>query len=672
MYWFTLFVSGLLASVVLGVEVPLQSISELRQLSSEAIISGRDVRFQGAVVDTDRENASLFVSDGVKGLFVHYPVTDAAPQPQWGDRIEVRGRIDRGQFANIVIIDPFQTDHGVRVLEKNQPPVALSVTGSELMEPARDCDWVHLQAHVIEVNRRDQQFHLSCEIDHHAFEVIVRAPVPPQWIPWHLAECDIELSGVATTQFNTARQMTQRFVRISRVEDIKITRNATSPDQSARAISVDALFREDGPRPQELIKIQGISTLVLPGKGFYLRSNGGGIWVQTAQPIAAAPGTFVECEGWARLGEIKPFLRARQATILAYGVPISPLPLVAKAALNSRHDSELISVEAELLDVIPTPEGHILDLRDTGLVFRATIDGNHDLESLDLRPESRLRITGIAQIMPSQATTPLLDDAKLHIHMRGLSDIAVLKLPAFWTTQRIVTGAVLIIAAMLSALWLSYAKRRREQELQHREFNAILAERGRFAREIHDSLAQGLTSISLQLECVRDELHSAPHSAAQHVETARTLVRDSLHEARRTVWNLRPLALGRADLIHALQHYADQLNSGGRIQMRQLIEGTPRPLAPMIEDTLLRIGQEALTNAVKHAKASEITVRLSFSADWLSISVGDNGCGFDVASNARRGFGLTSMNERIAALGGSLSIDSHPGEGTEVSATLPT
>ncbi len=672
MRWLCLCYVGLLVQLAPAEDHPLQSIAELRNAAASTIGEGPEVRLIGSVVDTDRANASLFVSDGIKGILIHHTATDINVNPQWGDRVEVRGRLDRGQFANIVIVDPFRAEHGVRVLETNAPPPAQKLTGTELMEPQRNSDWVQIQAHVIEVIQRDQQYHLSCVADHQSFDVIVRAPVPPQWIPWHLAECDIELSGVAATQFNTARQMTQRFVFVNRVKDIKITRQAVSPEQSGRPTNVDELFREDGPKPQNLIKIQGISTLVLPGKGFYLRSNGGGIWVQTSQPIAAAPGTFVECEGWARLGEIKPFLRARQATILAYGVPISPLPLVAKEALNARHDSELISVEAELLDVIATPEGQVLDLRDTGLVFRASIDGVHDLEALDLKPESRVRITGIAQIVPSQSALPMLNDAKLHIHMRGISDLAVLKQPAFWTIRRIITGAILIIGIMLSALWRSYAKRRREQELQHREFNAILAERGRFAREIHDSLAQGLTSISLQLECVRDELHTAPQSAAQHVETARTLVRDSLHEARRTVWNLRPLALGRADLIHALQHYANQLNSGGRIQMRQLIEGTPRPLAPMVEDTLLRIGQEALTNAVKHAKASEITVRLNFAADWLSLSVGDNGCGFDVASNARRGFGLTSMNERIAALGGSLSIDSHPGEGTEVSATLPT
>ena len=212
----------------------------------------------------------------------------------------------------------------------------------------------------------------------------------------------------------------------------------------------------------------------------------------------------------------------------------------------------------------------------------------------------------------------------------------------------------------------------REQKTQRREFEAVLAERGRFAREIHDSLAQGLTSISLQLECVRDRLDDDPAAAAEHVEKARGFVRDSLREARRTVWNLRPLALGEADLASTLQRYAANLSDHGKISCSQEIEGTPRPLPPDHEAALLRIGQEALTNAARHAAATEIRQRLRFGNGWVTLTVMDNGKGFDVATKVGKGFGLTGMHERVAALGGSLSIDSRPGHGTEVSATLPT
>jgi signal transduction histidine kinase len=260
----------------------------------------------------------------------------------------------------------------------------------------------------------------------------------------------------------------------------------------------------------------------------------------------------------------------------------------------------------------------------------------------------------------------------LQILARTPADVKLLSPPPFWTVRNVSFLAAASITGIFGILVFSRARRRREKKNQRREFEAVLAERGRFAREIHDSLAQGLTSVSLQLECVRDQLTNDPVSAANHVENARTLVRDSLKEARRTVWNLRPLALGETDLVTALQRFAANLTDAGRIAFHQQIEGTPRSLPPSHEDALLRIGQEALTNAARHASASEIRQTLRFGPEWVTIIVKDNGHGFDVVSRVGNGFGLTGMNERVAALGGSLSIDSRPGHGTEVSATLPT
>jgi signal transduction histidine kinase len=281
-----------------------------------------------------------------------------------------------------------------------------------------------------------------------------------------------------------------------------------------------------------------------------------------------------------------------------------------------------------------------------------------------------LRISGVSRITAVGNIILRVED-KLLILARNAADVKLLAPPPFWTARQVSILAALIIAGLLAIYGINRSRRRRERKSQRRAFEAVLAERGRFAREIHDSLAQGLTSISLQLECIRDEL-PANTAAAHHVENARGLVRDSLKEARRTVWNLRPLALGETDLVTALQRFAANLSGDGGISFSQQIEGTPRPLPPSHEDTLLRIGQEALTNAARHANATVITQTLRFGQGWVTFIVKDNGQGFDVVSRVGKGFGLSGMNERVAALGGSLSIDSRPGQGTEVSATLPT
>mgnify|MGYP002737724197 FL=1 len=176
----------------------------------------------------------------------------------------------------------------------------------------------------------------------------------------------------------------------------------------------------------------------------------------------------------------------------------------------------------------------------------------------------------------------------------------------------------------------------------------------------------------MQLECVRNQLAVSPDLAREHLETARELVRDSMREARRTIWNLRPLALGEANLASALQKYAQELTRDTAITCLQQIEGTPRPLPREHENALLRIGQESLTNAVRHANPRRIEVRIRFGDGWVTLVVKDDGRGFDVAGRVGKGYGLTGMHERVDSLGGSLSIDSRPDEGTELSVTFQT
>jgi hypothetical protein len=286
-----------------------------------------------------------------------------------------------------------------------------------------------------------------------------------------------------------------------------------------------------------------VATLALPGRGLFLQVDGGGLWVQTAQPVAAPPGTVVEVIGWPRPGELKPFIRAHRASVMGTTMPPAATPLTASEALQASHDGEWVSVEAELLDSSHGPDGTTLELRDTDVVFRGLVPDVAKVPMPVPQPGSRIRISGIARIN-SVGNIILRVEDKLLILARTAADVELLAPPPLWTARNVTILSAAIIAGLVGIFALTRARRRRERKIQRREFEAVLAERGRFAREIHDSLAQGLTSISLQLECVRDQLAEDPGSAANHVENARGLVRDSLKEARRTVWNLRPLALG--------------------------------------------------------------------------------------------------------------------------------
>lgn len=201
------------------------------------------------------------------------------------------------------------------------------------------------------------------------------------------------------------------------------------------------------------------------------------------------------------------------------------------------------------------------------------------------------------------------------------------------------------------------------------QFSAVLGERNRMAREIHDTLAQGFAGISLQLEAVDETLSDSPDVARRHLNRARTLVRSSLAEARRSVWELHSQALDQAGLATALSTVAEQLTPGTSIQTRVKLKGNPRRLSSVLENNLLHIGREALTNAVKHARAAKIDVELEFKPKSVALLVKDNGCGFDTQNRSSRdegGFGLISMRERADQIGAVLNIQSIAGEGTEV------
>ncbi len=221
----------------------------------------------------------------------------------------------------------------------------------------------------------------------------------------------------------------------------------------------------------------------------------------------------------------------------------------------------------------------------------------------------------------------------------------------------------MICAALLGlACWGLYRLRVRQMQAR---FSAVLAERNRIAREIHDTLAQGFAGISVQLESVNETMIDSPGVAKNHLDKARTLVRTSLAEARRSVWDLRSTLLEEDDLAEALARIAQQLSAAGAAEVE--VTGDRRRLSAAIENNLLHIGREALTNAVKHAYASRIRVEINFEKELVRVRVRDDGRGFDtLSSNGAGGFGLISMRERAEQIGANLSIESAPGEGTEV------
>jgi PAS domain S-box-containing protein len=211
------------------------------------------------------------------------------------------------------------------------------------------------------------------------------------------------------------------------------------------------------------------------------------------------------------------------------------------------------------------------------------------------------------------------------------------------------------------------------QELveQQREA-AILKERTRMARDIHDTLAQGFTGVIIQMEAAEEAfLERDPAHAVDHVRRARELARDSLGEARRSVHALRPQALEKAAFVDALQAIVTNTAAGTALQTEFQVIGKPHGLSPAVEENLLHIGQEALTNALKHAHATKFNARISFDSDAVYLELHDNGDGFDVDGINGGGIGLIGMKERADQIGATVNVTSEPGKGTKITAVSP-
>ncbi|WP_078855797.1 sensor histidine kinase [Streptomyces sp. SCSIO 75703] len=258
-------------------------------------------------------------------------------------------------------------------------------------------------------------------------------------------------------------------------------------------------------------------------------------------------------------------------------------------------------------------------------------------------------------------------------------------------TAAVVIGPALGAAVAVAVVW-GYQALSRESEGRRRlieELTAtradlaeaqraagVLEERERLAREIHDTLAQGLSSIQLLLRAAERALPGRPERALTHVGQARQAAVDSLAEARRFVAALSPPALDDTTLADALDRLCATTGERHPLVARFRLTGRPQPLSTAREVALLRVAQSALGNTVAHADARIAEVALAYLDDAVVLRVGDDGVGFDPAAvrapaAETGGFGLAAMRARVRAVGGTLTVESAPGAGTALTVRLP-
>lgn len=240
--------------------------------------------------------------------------------------------------------------------------------------------------------------------------------------------------------------------------------------------------------------------------------------------------------------------------------------------------------------------------------------------------------------------------------------------PRFYQTWWFYGLSALSVAAITWGTWQFRVRQLRQQ------FALVLGERVRLSRELHDTLLQSLVGVALEFDAVSKTLDVSPRLARERVIKIREQVEEYIREARRSIWSLRSPALETGDLIEALREAGSRVTAGHGVTFTFDQSGPVRRLSSNVEHQLLRIGQEALLNAVRHAQASAVAMRLHYDEGTVVLSVVDNGRGFDVPAatiGTTDHYGLTTMRERAEQAGGELRITSAPGAGTRVEATVP-
>jgi signal transduction histidine kinase len=418
-----------------------------------------------------------------------------------------------------------------------------------------------------------------------------------------------------------------------------------------------ANLRALAPDKPAQVTVHGVVTLTVPT--LFVQDSTGGVAIQNFQ--ARTPpqiGDQVEALGNAELRDFSSVIKDADVHILWSHAPIHSMSVTASQAATGSFDAQYIELEGHLESKEEGPEHTmVLNLAEDNQSFRAVANGTSG-PFLRLKDKSRLRLRGIC-VVDSNYTHDLTPFAIL---LPSLSDVDVLEGPPWWSTGHIVVAIIAFLLLILAAQTLhNYIDRWR--------LIAVLEERERLAHEMHDTLAQSFAGIGFQLQAIRDEINDRS-AIDRELDLASSLVRRSHEEAKRSIAALRPELLESVGLLKALEQCAQSMVAGGVIHVTALVSGEAHSIPVRISDTLFRIGQEALANAVRHANPNSLLISLTYSDAALHLTIQDDGKGFVVDANSV-GFGIRGMRKRADIIPADLEIRSLQGRGTSVQVVVP-
>jgi signal transduction histidine kinase len=662
-----------LASVATATE-PLTTLAEVRGLADEQADRNLPVEVVGTVIYFDPKVRNigapegLILHDGTAGCYASSPLPFAGrEQIRPGTRIRVTGTTNpRSYFPNI-------KDASVKVLGQAELPAPRPLGSRDLFSHTADSDWVEIEATVVGVEPHGLAFTVVLEIDGRIFKAEIPETPDIRQRAAGLMQRRVRLQGVVGTISNNTLQLTGRHFFVPSIDHL-IPLQGSLDASNAPILDIASLLQSSH-NIEELVRVRGRITQS-GDSGFYMRDESNSAYVQAAEAAEYAPGSIVEVEGFAAVAPFRPFLRAARIQRTGEAPLPAPARLDPAKGIEIGLHNELVAVDCTFVALLLGVEGNVLQCSAGGTVFEARLPAANSLAK-SLQAGDTLRLTGIYEVLTSRPMPRIewADGFRMHLARDG--GIHILAKAPWWTPKRVFLAFGLAMVALCIVLIWSWQLRRRvaaQSAIISRQIEqaTIKDERERIARDLHDTLEQDLTGLSMQLGNLAPALDGDRELARQRLSLARGMLQHCRSEARASVSDLRNPHLLRRDLPEAMRESLPAVAAGAAAAFHVESHGTPQPLRATTQNHLLRIAREAVFNATRHASPGKISVHLTYDAEGVTLEIIDDGTGFDVTRKPPAGhFGVVGMRERANKIHAEFSIESPPGNGTNVRVRLP-
>lgn len=675
---------------------PLTRVADIRRLSREQAAMALPVKISGVSLWTGLW--AVVVDDGDQSIWVpvkqnhgRSPVDFSDVDCKPGSLLEIEGYTDPGGYAPVVIPTAMRCIGTLPIRDARKVGIDRLLSGSE------DGQRVEIEGVVQEFlpsTLGPGAFTMSMVTDGNFCRVFVVNGDSLQ--ESKLVDARVRVKGILAPDHNSRAQVVNLKLLANSVADFEVlSQPPDDPFQSPR-VGLDQLAPfspESSPWHRKVTS--GTVILAVPGQYFFLQDGNTSVRINSAA-TGLKPGMRVDVAGFVdrfdSIASIKSALvRPTGEGVIPAALDVTSEKLLDPAGYNRPAQAaddaacRMVRLGGRIQRIDWEKQGapRAVWINSDDRLFPAYLPLQQSLTHEQTRtwvPGARVELAGVCELKFTGTDTlkRTYTPVAFHLLMPGPDSVKVLELPPWWTESRMrialaaIGGAALLL---LSWTWLLRRQVARQSRLIGEKIanEAVHVERSRIARDLHDSIEQQLAGVSLHLFGAKSSLGSDPMSAAGALDLARRMLKHTQRETRNSIRDLRSPMQERRGLADSLRTLAGDCNSLAGPVVELHLPPTPVPLPPDTEYQLLRLAQEALGNALKHADATLVSIRLAITSDQIELTIADNGRGFrpdalDASDPSH--FGMLGMQERASKIGAAWTIQSAPGQGTTVSVKL--